>query len=447
MNDLVLVRATDLLARIPRPPGPGARLIARFLTQAGLRPLAVRLGADPVAVVEPSAPELRATAIALTHKRFNLQFPVLTPAEFVLWGTGKSARSADWGELPTAPTDSSVRRTLRGASGLLWHELPSALGAIGRRPQAREQGVETALRIRQLLERVAPPSSFPALPGLDARARELQRTAMGAAHVAFSTHRLEEPGPSLEDGVPQAEARTAQSVRRLFQPLLADLGGPTREAIRSLSLLPGSVGTRHAWTLVALVDDDTPLHVAAAVRDALQGHLSMLAGVRTALAPRAPVVLTHGTLRSMLGGRLFRFPLRRLAMRLHRIVLIGDDPTLELPGLDASDDDRRGEVAALIGATARVSGGRSVDVEDLIFGAWPAAIHHATYGDPTASQRQILNALSERTDPALSRVGSAAERRAWGDPAACDRGRPGPVLRDWGPTLVRLQEVAVESLR
>jgi hypothetical protein len=252
----------------------------------------------------------------------------------------------------------------------------------------------------------------------------------------------------MEEDVPEAPARTRAAAIALFDPLLADLGGPTREALRTLMILPGPVGTRHAWTLVGLVDDEAPLHRAAAVREALQGHMGMLP--RRALAggtsPAAPVVLTESTFEAMLHGRLFRRPLRRLAIRLHRIVLFGPDPASSPAGLDASDDDRRTEIAALIEATSTAWRARSaVTTEDLVFGAWPAAIHHAGYGDPHACQASILGALARRTDPALARVGSAADRRPWGDLEAGDLGRPDGFLRDWGPALIRLQEVAVES--
>jgi len=454
VNDLVRVRATDLLARIPTPAGPGARLVAKALRDAGLEPVGVRLGARPVAVVRPCAPELRAAALRSFHGRFRGGTPVLTPGEYVVWALAAGGGAADWGELPAtaAPDDVTARRrTLRRASGLLLHDIPAALVRIGRRPGARSDATAAVLRLRALLERVASPAGFPPLPGRDARARELHRTAMGAAHVAFAGAAMEEPGPSFAAAaVAEAPARTARAVASLFAPLVADLGGPTREALRSLVLLPGAVGTRHAWTLLATVDDDAPLHRAAAVRDALQGHLAMLERpVAACVAPLAPVVVTASTLHGMIAGRLFRRPLRRLAARLHRIVLSGPDPVGDPPGLDASDADRRAEVAALLGAsaTAWTLSARAVDVEDLVFGAWPAAIHHAGWGDPHASQASILAALARRTDPALARVGSGASRRPWGDPEAVDRGRARGFLRDWGPALVRLQEVAVESLR
>ncbi len=454
MTDLVRVRASDLLARIPTPAGPGARLVAKGLRDAGLEPRGVRLGSQPVAVVDPSPPETRAAALRAFHGRFRVHLPVLTPAEYVVWATAAESGAAAWGELPatpSAPEETRRRRVLRRASGLLLHDIPAALGAVGRDPDARTRGVAAVLRLRALLEEVASPSRFPSLPGSDARARELQRTAMGAAHAVFASVDLAQPGPSLAPAaVPEAPARTAAAVRSLFTPLLADLGGPVRAAIRSLSAIPGPVGTRHAWTLLALVDDDAPLHRAAAVRDALQGHLGMLDGpAATALAPRAPVVLTGATFRSMLAGRLFRRPLRRLAIRLHRVVLTGEDPGVDPRGLDASDEDRRAEIAALldVSAAAWSPSARAVDTGDLVFGAWPAALHHATYGDPHAAQSSVLEALARRTDPALARVGSGARRRPWGDPEAVDRGRASAFLRDWGPALVRLQEVAVESLR
>jgi hypothetical protein len=171
--------------------------------------------------------------------------------------------------------------------------------------------------------------------------------------------------------------------------------------------------------------------------------------VEGGLRPAGPVVLTQGILRAMLRGRLFRRPLRRLSARLHRVVLLGSDPLAShLGGIDASDDDRRSEIGALL----HVSSGAwrdstAIGAQDLVFGAWPAALHHAAHLDPHASQQGILETMARRTDPALARVGSVTNRGGWGDPFAADRGRPDAFLRDWGPALVRLQEVAVESLQ
>jgi hypothetical protein len=54
--------------------------------------------------------------------------------------------------------------------------------------------------------------------------------------------------------------------------------------------------------------------------------------------------------------------------------------------------------------------------------------------------------MSGSTDPALSRVGSAASGQGWGDPACVDLSRSRELLREWGPTLLRLQEATVEAM-
>ena len=108
----------------------------------------------------------------------------------------------------------------------------------------------------------------------------------------------------------------------------------------------------------------------------------------------------------------------------------------------------RAELAALLTATGAAFQPSATDVQvrELVFGAWPALIHICGGGSPLDSLATVHAALARRTDPALARVGFMALKQPWGRPDGVDRGRATAAVGHWGPTLVRLQEVALEVL-
>jgi hypothetical protein len=199
------------------------------------------------------------------------------------------------------------------------------------------------------------------------------------------------------------------------------------------------------------VPDDAPLHRAAALRRRLGSHVAMLPRDLAAgalLGTGEPVVVSVGALRGQLLRRLWRRPLRRLAIRLGARRILGEDALYDgLRGADVAGADLRGELAALTTATAAAfCGGRADEARDLLFGAWPRTLALLSRRPATEPLASVHADLAGRTDRALSRVGSAAPGQPWGDPVALDRGRAAPLLREWGPALIRLQEFALEVL-
>lgn len=426
--------------------------------RAGLVPLAVLEGpadlpgvpADAprsVVVHEPAAPDVRAAFLGAMAGRRVL---ALSTREWEIWSegcTGRLVGPTTWGAPLSADTeddDEARRRRLRQAADLLWTALPPTLD----RGAAPEDLRAVSRAFRSLCARETLPSRFPAIAPADAPSDAVYAALLGVAHATFSGEVAAEPGTPLP---PEARLPRSPAVERFATALGADLPAHLRADLLGLYLLPGPLGTAHHHRLVAVVPDDEPLHRAASLRRRLHAHLGMLprdlvAGLFQGGA--APLVLTRAALWGQLRRRLWRRPLRRLAIRLDGHLLLGDDVLLEgCDGVDFTRADLRVEVAAAIAATSAVfDGGTAAEARELLFGCWPRIIALLGGTDPATPLADIHADLAGRTDPAVSRVGSGAQSQPWGDPVALDRGRAAPVLRDWGPALIRMQEVALEVL-
>ena len=327
-----------LLRRVARSAAPAslwARQLAERTRQAGLEPLAVALatpslrpGAPSAVVVHEPGPPDRRAALAVELGR-TVGAIALTPAEWSLWaGTATGARLAAagpaWGELaPSAlPAPAALRRTaLRSAADLFLGRHASALAA-----RSHLEARACAAWLRDELELLGTPSHFPPRPEDDARPVELEAATLGAFHAVFAAEVAVEPGEPLSGEV--RPPRTAGDADRLAEILLADLrpAGPAR----ALYLLPGPLGTRRSWQLVAVVPDEELLREAVRLRERLQQHLAMVPPElrRAVLGPTGPVVLTEAAAAGLMRRRLTGRPLRRLAARLHRRLLVGEDVLL-----------------------------------------------------------------------------------------------------------------------
>ena len=422
---------------------------------AGLEPLVLsRAGAtswagapEYVVVHQPASPEARAVFLSGDGPATL----ALTPREFDIWtasSLGRATASGDplWGDrLPVAEEDDveGRRRRLRSASRLWWHAVPNALGRDGHGAEAE------ANALRAICERETLPSRFPPIPPPGADADTLHAATLGVVHATFAGEVAPDTGAQIDPDATAAPPRTLAPLLELLRPLVADLPRHVHADLLSLHLVPGPWGTRHAWQLLAVVADDAPLHGAAALRRRLDAHLGMIGDGWRGTLSHGPVVLTRAALHGQLTRRLFHRPLRRLGLRLHASLLIGEDTIADgLRGADWTPLDLRAEIAALLTATGAAfrPGTTDVAMRDLLLGAWPALLHLCGGGSPLDSLASIHAALAGRTDPALARVGSVALKQPWGRPEAVDRGRATEGLRDWGPILVRMQEAALEVL-
>ncbi len=403
-----------------------------------------------------SPPQLRARlleVLAVNYTAPNQRVLALSEAELSLCHAALGLRPQDSGAWGTPLLSAEVseqayrERLLRHSAGLYFDQLHVRLAAAA----PREEVARLCSTLRDQLAEVAVPARFPDLPAVDGSIDDLFAGAVGVFHAAFSA----EQGPT---GLPTSSlaakaARTADAARRLVAPLLADLAQPAVEQLTSLYLSPGPFGTRHRWRLLAVVAGDAPLLEVAALRRHLQQHLSMLderSRLSLLCGDAGPIVLTETALAGLMSGRLFPRPLSGLALHAHSQLLVGEDVLARCPGSDAapSTSDLRAEVASLVLETRSCwSADRgSLAVRDLLFGAWPSVLHVARGGDPSDSLASIHQTLSDSTDPALSRVGSAASAQGWGDPSCVDLSRSRELLREWGPTLLRLQEATVEAV-
>lgn len=444
--------------------------VAGCASRAGVAPIAVlelprrtvASSAQPVLVLihAKTTPEVRVGLLEALAEEFPVPGPrvlALTELEWPLWKLASRwaspfAEVAAWGTLPSPGASASVEQArlgvLRRAAGLYLDELHLRLSLDA----PAEEIAALGGTMRDLLAEVSVPARFPAVPAALATVEEQYAAAIGVFHAALGG---ESEGEKLRGS--EAEAcsplRTASAARKLVAPLLADMSIPTVARMRALYLLPGPWGTRHQWRLVAVLPGDAPLLDAAALRRHLQQHLKMLPARRrdAVFGERgAPLVVTEQALSGLLTRRVFARPLSCLSVLAHRQLLVGEDVVSQAgAGMQFSPEDLVAEVVALVEQTGAcwTEDPGSLRVRDLLFGAWPAVLHLARGGSVSDSLALIHESLRSSTDPALSRVGSAASTQAWGDPSFVDLSRSKELLREWGPTLLRLQEATLEALR
>ncbi len=378
------------------------------------------------------------------------EWEILLAGEGGLWGPGADVL---WGTpLPLRSEGIDPRRlTLRAAAALIWDRLPRSLW----RPVASSSLALESAALRTLLAPVSEPFRFPPIVSAEASPVDREAAVLGMVHVAFGAHPPSQ-GETGPQAWPQAEAaqRGAAAGIRSLEGWQADLPKRLPPWAQSLALVPGPWGSRRAFRILAVVDDEAPLREAALWAE----HLRQLLGALDTRAasgvfggsPRL-LLLTEAALRGLLGSGLFAEPLQGAAMVLHSLPLAGR-PLLG-GGLAAatplpSADDRVVEASALVMGTAGAwsSGATTLCVSDLLYGRWPALLDLCRGGGMQRSLAFVHEDLARRIDPAESRVGSTALRSPWWDSAEVDLGRPSALLRNWGPTLIRLQEACVEAL-
>jgi hypothetical protein len=410
---------------------------------------------DALVVHEPAPPEARARLLSrlARHTAWPGGVVALTPAEWTVAALDPvlsrfDAEAPAWGEPPAPPPEPDPverrRRELRGVAGA--HRAAFAALAERRDPSLWLRWS------RDELEALGSPSRFPPRPGDEdpGSAGELA-AAVGAFHAVFAGEVAVDDGAGLPSHVTSTPLRSTAAIEALLRPLLADLPRHFGPTVRALYLLPGPWGTRLCWRLVAIVPDEAPLHGAVRLRDRLQQHLGMLPRkvVRAAmLSVPGPVVLTEASALGLVRRRLSARPLERLGVSLHRRLLLGEDVLAEaLRGPHLATGDLAAELGGLLRATAACwrRDARDAAVRELLLGSWPALIHLARGGDVTEPLSAVHAALTGSADPAVAHVAARATREPLDDPGAVDLGRPTVLLRDEGPALVRLQEVAFEA--
>ena len=454
-----LPRLVRSLARAGSLQALRARQLVEVVRTAGLEPVGITVAppADrlppgaPVAVVvhEPGPPEQRAALLGALSRRTHGPLLAVTPAEWTLLGRSSvgahlAAAPPVWGELPPPtqlPEPDRRRRDLRRVAGLHLGRYASALARRDRLEAAR-----CARWLRDELELLAPPSRFPPRPEEDADDTDREAALLGAFHAVFAAEVAVDDGdPVPGEACPQG---TAGEVDELADALLADLPPWFDEAARALYLLPGPLGTRRSWQLVAVVDDSASLVQGARLRFRLDQHVAMLPRelTRGLLGSAGPAVLTSAAAAGLVRRRLTERPSRRLAIRLHRRLVTGEDVLrAALVGPDLTPDDLHAELAALLLATSacwRRDSSESA-FRELAFGAWPAVLHLLRGGPATAPLHTIHEALAPISDPAVSGLARRGERADARAPSS--RGRPTTLVRDLGPALIRIQEVAFET--
>jgi hypothetical protein len=235
----------------------------------------------------------------------------------------------------------------------------------------------------------------------------------------------------------------------LLADLPTDFIGPE---VLALYLLPGPVGSRLSWSLLAVVPDEAALDRCAALRFRLAQHLRLLPQreVQSVFGASGGVlVIPLSSLAGMLRRRLFGSPSRRLTIERHRQLLVGEDVIdTVLEGPTASAEDLAPELAGVMEAVQRLWSGpsRACDIHDLFYGRLPALIHRSRTGTWSGSLAEAQSLLAESVDPAQAFAGKEGIKEAWCDPATADLGRGREFIRDRGPMILRLQEVAVEAL-
>ena len=456
----LLPRLIRRVARGAMPEALRARGLIDAARRAGLEPIGVAVaptssrlppGAPTAALVHaPGPPEQRAALMTDLGRRADSLCLALTPAEWALLScTADGARLAGsgsaWGELAPPPLQDEPalrRRALRAIASLHLGAYAQAL-SDRRWPDA----ARCAAWLRDELELAGSPSRFPPRAADDAPPIEHEAATLGALHAVFAAEVAVDDGEGLVGDAPPQ--RTTSEADELAAIVLADLPGHAAAALRALYLLPGPFGSRRAWQLTAIVADEAPLVEACRSRARLAQHLAMVPDTlrRAVLGDDGPVVLTEAAAAGLVRRRLTAEPLRRLTARLHRRLLLGDD-VLEaaLLGPDLVPADLAAELAALLVATAACwrRDASEAATRDLAFGSWPAALHLLRGGSPLDSLRDAHAALAAGVDPAVSALARRGQRPAALAPAG--RGRPTALLRDRGPALIRIQEVAVETL-
>ncbi|MEE2827744.1 MAG: hypothetical protein VX498_01030 [Myxococcota bacterium] len=418
---------------------------------------------DPALVVvhEPGSPVERAALLARLPSALPAeeggQVLSLTRAEWAIWsGSAAGRRMAIdeplWGEsLDPARqlAEEELRRDrLRAAWGVYARPLHRAFF------EGKAEAITWAGETRDRLEQEVLPVHFPFRPDDQALATEHYCSALGALHTVFTGEISEDRGESVIELGERAPTplRSRAALLRLVEPLLVDLPvNFTDDPVQALYLLPGPLGTRLSWQLLVVVSSEAPLQWAAGLRSRLHQHLGLLEprSVRAAFGARGgPIVMTAPALSALVRRRLFERPLHRLVIKQHRELLRGEDVLAEaFEGPDCSARDLSVEVAALIEATHRCwsQPGSVSEVYNLLLGAWPALIHLLRGGGALDSLAEIHAEWASSPDPAQAFVGSEGSRDGWADPTTADLGRSRELLRDRGPVLARIQEVAVEA--
>lgn len=421
---------------------------------------------EHVVIHEPAAPEVRARFLELLGARglSGEGLLSLTPAEWGIWsrsGTSFGLESGRplWGapQRASASTEESTlrRARLRTCTGLFWTEFHRAL--------ATEDDTVTSLgeELRDRVEQEVSPTDFPPrwLPGADSKS--IHASVLGALHTTLAGEVAVDPHPLGDAGEPGDPGggdsvgphRTAAAVADLVATLLADLPshfiGPE---VLALYLLPGPVGSRLSWSLVAVVPDSAALDRCADLRFRLTQHLRLL-GRREVQAvfgrSGGVVVVPNGSFAGMLRRRLFSSPSRRSTIGSHRLLLLGDDVIAEgLEGPETGAGDAAQDLACVIEEVQSLwaKPSRACDVHDVFYGRLPALIHWSRTGVVGAPLSVVQSLLAESVDPAQAFAGKEGGREAWCHPSTADLGRAREFLRDRGPMILRLQEVAVEAL-
>ena len=421
---------------------------------AGLEPLSVLLCEDRVGMPTSAPTVLVVHRPGRAESRAQLAQSLaaggalaLTPAEWSFFAAGPTglrfaATGPAWGDpVDPAPGGTSRRAALAEAARMYLRELPAAGGD-------RVVTRTIAGRLRDDLALHGVPSRFPDVPPRSADPVDWLTASLGVFHAVFAGETLVDSGTGLEGSA--SPQRSTEPTRALLAPMIHDLPASFGDEMQALYLLPGPWGTRLSWQLMAVVRDDAPLHLAARLADRLRQHLAMVPVRTLGATPGSPgpVVLTVGAARGLVRRRLFDRPLRRLAVRLHRQTLVGDDVLADaVQGPDWTDGDLRAEVARLYEATAAAWRARtSAEVADLLFGAWPAVLFLARGGSPLEPLAAAHADLARGSDRALARVGAAARGLQPGEPLAVDLTPPVRLLESWGASLLRLQEATTEAL-
>jgi hypothetical protein len=413
-----------------------------------------------VLVHELLLPEVRSRFLETLSERklWDGGLLCLTPAEWGIWSrTGSSfgieALSPLWGEPQhscAVEEPSELRRSrLRQVTGLFLGAFHLALDGDA----ASLAGVATEIRDR--LEQESSPIAFPPRWNAGASAKTIHASVLGALHATLAAEVSPDPGEPTEASLFAVlrPARSAGAVRALMGSLLADLPADfIGDEVLALYLLPGPLGSRLSSNLVAVVSDDAPLDRCAQLHFALGQHLRLLPRreVQAAFGRLGgPVVIPISSLAGILRRRLFATPLRRHAIAMNRQLLLGEDVLSDaFEGPDFSPEDLAFELAVGIEDMQQfwASPGRACDVLDLFYGRLPALIHLARGGSHLAGLAEAQEQLASSVDPAQAFAGREGLKAAWCDPSTADLGRARELLRDRGPMLLRLQEVAVEVL-